>query len=194
MQEIDVSDQTEGAPAKGGSETATLSLGQRLLPLSLTGAVVALDQITKAAIVAAIPYQPGRPGVGAVYFDGLLRIIHTRNPGIAFSIGGTLPDTLRMILFTVMPVIVLTALAIYYLRSDEFSGLQRWAIAGILGGGVGNLIDRLFRPSGVVDFIDVKFFGIFGLERWPTFNVADSTVVVSGILLALSIFLQRKKT
>ena len=41
--------------------------------------------------------------------------------------------------------------------------------------------------QGVLDFIDVKFWGLFGLERWPTFNVADSAVVVCGILLMLSL-------
>ena len=53
----------------------------------------------------------------------------------------------------------------------------------------GNIIDRIFRPQGVVDFIDVKFFGIFGLERWPTFNVADASIVVCGIILIVSFFL-----
>lgn len=57
----------------------------------------------------------------------------------------------------------------------------------ILGGGVGNIIDRIFRPLGVVDFIDVRFYGLFGLERWPTFNIADSAIVVGGILLIISL-------
>ena len=57
---------------------------------------------------------------------------------------------------------------------------------GIVGGGLGNLIDRFFRPAGVVDFIDVKFYGLFGLDRWPTFNVADAAVVVCGILMVVS--------
>ena len=72
------------------------------------------------------------------------------------------------------------------MKSNDFTKLQRWAIAGIVGGGIGNLIDRIFRPEGVVDFIDVKFYGLFGMERWPTFNVADSAVVVCGILLIVS--------
>ena len=66
-------------------------------------------------------------------------------------------------------------------------------MAGIIGGGFGNLIDRIFRPAGVVDFIDVRFYGIFGLERWPTFNVADASVVVAGILLIVSFILEKDK-
>jgi len=60
-------------------------------------------------------------------------------------------------------------------------------VAGIIGGGLGNLIDRIFRPQGVVDFISVNFYGFLGFSRWPTFNIADSSVVVCGILLFLSV-------
>ena len=47
-----------------------------------------------------------------------------------------------------------------------------------------------FRSEGVVDFIDVKFFGIFGMERWPTFNAADSFIVCCGIGLGVNLILQ----
>jgi signal peptidase II len=74
--------------------------------------------------------------------------------------------------------------------------LQRWVLCGIVGGGIGNVIDRIFRPEGVVDFVSVKFYGLFGLERWPTFNVADSSVVVCAILLVVSTIVidSRRKT
>ncbi|MBR6583864.1 MAG: signal peptidase II, partial [Treponema sp.] len=85
-----------------------------------------------------------------------------------------------------IPIIVMVMVIVVYLRNNDFTKLQRWCIAGIVGGGIGNLIDRIFRAEGVVDFIDVKFYGLFGLERWPTFNVADSAVVVCGILLVIS--------
>ncbi len=81
---------------------------------------------------------------------------------------------------------MLTGMVVYYLRSKSLTDFQRWCFAAILGGGVGNLIDRFFRVGGVVDFVSVRFYGIFGFERWPTFNVADSTVVVAGIALLAS--------
>jgi signal peptidase II len=81
---------------------------------------------------------------------------------------------------------VLVFLLWYYFKSADFNGLQRWAVAGIIGGGVGNIIDRIFRPDGVVDFVSIKFFGIFGLERWPTFNIADASVVICCLVLLLS--------
>jgi signal peptidase II len=56
--------------------------------------------------------------------------------------------------------VLIIALVIYF-RSSEFTYYQRWLICGVLGGGFGNIFDRIFRPEGVVDFIDVKFFWTF---------------------------------
>lgn len=158
----------------------------RLTPLLLTAAVIALDQITKALVVKNIAYHT----IGASFFGDFFRVIHTRNLAIAFSIGRSLPDRLRSVLFIIIPLLILAAATVYFIRSDELKGLQRWAAAGIIGGGVGNLIDRIFRPLGVVDFLDVKFYGIFGMKRWPTFNIADAAVVVCGILLVISMLIQ----
>jgi len=133
-------------------------------------------------IVNTIPIHT----IGKSFWGGIIRIIHTRNLAIAFSMGNNLPDGVRYILFTIFPVAILIGLLVYFIKGNDFTNIQRWAVAGILGGGIGNLTDRVFRPLGVVDFVDVKFFGIFGLERWPTFNVADSTVVISGLLLLFS--------
>ena len=104
--------------------------------------------------------------------------------------GEGLPETLRPLVFIVLPAAVLVFLCVYYFKSTDCTRLQRWAIAGIAGGGIGNLIDRIFRPDGVVDFISVKFFGILGFERWPTFNISDSAVVVSVLIWFISVVLQ----
>lgn len=155
---------------------------KKLLPFILTGLVVLADQITKAIVVALIPLYT----VGANIFGDLLRIVHVANTGVAFSLGDSMPLAIRRILFAIIPLIVIVLVIVVYFRNDEFNSVQRWAICGIIGGGIGNIIDRFFRAEGVVDFIDVKFFGIFGLERWPTFNVADAAVVVCGIILIVS--------
>src|SRR5574344_252872 len=158
------------------------NLAARLWPLILTAAVIAADQITKFLIVKMIPPFT----IGVSFFNGLLRIVHVANTGVAFSVGDSLPDTIRRFLFAVIPLIVIIVVFVIYFRNDSFTKLQRWAICGIIGGGLGNLLDRFVRAEGVVDFIDVKFFGIFGLERWPTFNIADSAIVVCGIILIIS--------
>lgn len=155
---------------------------KKLLPFILTGLVILADQITKAVVVALIPIYT----VGANIFGDLLRIVHVANTGVAFSLGDSMPLAIRRILFAIIPLIVIILVIVVYFRNDEFNSVQRWSICGIIGGGIGNIIDRFFRAEGVVDFIDVKFFGIFGLERWPTFNVADAAVVVCGIILIVS--------
>lgn len=155
---------------------------KKLLPFILTGLVILADQITKAIIVALIPIYT----VGANIFGDLLRIVHVANTGVAFSLGDSMPLAIRRILFAIIPLIVIILVIVVYFKNDEFNSVQRWSICGIIGGGIGNIIDRFFRAEGVVDFIDVKFFGIFGLERWPTFNVADAAVVVCGIILIVS--------
>ena len=163
---------------------------ERGLPLILTGAVILLDQITKAIIAANWPINTV---IADVFGNDFLHIYHVRNKLIAFSLGGNIPEIIRPLAFIVLPLVVLVILALYYLGSSDFTRLQRWAVAGIIGGGIGNLIDRIFRPDGVVDFISVKFYGLFGFERWPTFNVADSSVVVCCILLFISILISPRK-
>lgn len=166
-------------------------LKRLLAPLILTAILIVVDQVTKAIIVANVErLEAGGPMIEVI--GDFFRIIHVRNLGITFSIGSGLGPQLRRILFIVMPAVVIAGLLVYYFRTDEFTRLQRWAIAGIVAGGVGNLIDRVFRPAGVVDFLDVRFYGLFGLERWPTFNVADSSVVVCGILLIISVLFQKE--
>ena len=162
---------------------------KKLLPFILTVVVIILDQLTKLLIVKNIQYGT----IGAQFFGDFLRIVHISNTGVAFSVGASWSETARHLLFSLLPLIVIGVVIFVYFRNDEFTYLQRWAITGIIGGGLGNLIDRFFRAEGVVDFIDVKFYGLFGLQRWPTFNVADSAVVVCGILLIISFIISLKK-
>jgi len=114
--------------------------------------------------------------------------VHQKNTGAAFSMGDGLAEPLRVAVLIVLPLALMIALCVYYFKTDELTPVQRWALCGIIGGGVGNIVDRIARPEGVIDFLSFKFYGLFGLERWPTFNVADSAVVVCGILLVVAGF------
>ncbi|MDR2258123.1 MAG: signal peptidase II [Treponema sp.] len=160
----------------------------KALPFILTGLIILADQGIKTYIAATWP----RGTLIKDLLNGFLQIYHVRNKAIAFSLGQNIPDAIKPILFIILPILVLGFLLWYYLKSDEFAGIQRWAVAGIIGGGAGNIIDRIFRPDGVVDFISVKFYGFLGLERWPTFNIADASVVVSCIILFVSIMVSPK--
>ena len=162
----------------------------RFLPFTLTALVIALDQLSKSFIVSNWPRQGSF--IKDVFNNDFLCIYHVRNKAIAFSIGQGIPEQLRLPIFIVVPILVLVLLVLYYFKTENFSWIQRWAIAGIIGGGFGNIIDRIFRPDGVVDFISVKFYGLLGMERWPTFNVADSSVVVCCIILLITLIKPQK--
>jgi signal peptidase II len=160
------------------------------LPFLLTAFIILADQWVKQIIVKNWP-QIGT-FIKDVFNNGIVYILHVRNKAIAFSLGDNLPDFIRPVLFVILPLIVLGVLLWYYLKSTEFSPVQRWAVAGIIGGGIGNMIDRIFRPDGVVDYMSIKFFGIEGVpilnwERWPTFNIADASVVVCCFVLLFTI-------
>jgi len=167
-----------------------LKLKEKIIPLSLTAFIVIVDQIVKAVIVKIKP-QTGL--IKDVFNNDFLWIYHVRNKAIAFSLGENFPEPVKKVAFVIVPILVLGFLFWYYLKSDEFSGIQRWAAAGIIGGGIGNIIDRIFRSDGVVDFISVRIYGLFGWDRWPTFNIADSSVVVCCILLFITILINPKK-
>jgi len=166
-------------------------LKEKILPLSLTGFIILVDQIIKAVVVKNWPAHPKM--IKDVFNNGFLMIYHVRNKAIAFSLGENLPGAVQSVIFVIVPVLVLGFLVWYYFKSVEFTWLQRWAAAGIIGGGIGNVIDRIFRHDGVVDFISVKIYGLFGMERWPTFNLADASVVVCCILLFVTVFLPENK-
>ncbi len=168
-------------------------LSEKLLPLVLTAIVIIADQISKALVVRYIPRLSPFSDEGVISVIGdYVRLIHVRNKAVAFSLGSGLSAPVRLRLFAIMPLVIIIFMLIFYFRSNVFTRLQRWAVCGIIGGGLGNLIDRFFRPEGVVDFVDCYFFNIFGMERWPTFNVADMSVVICALLFALSFFLQAK--
>ncbi|MDR2758687.1 MAG: signal peptidase II [Spirochaetaceae bacterium] len=159
----------------------------KTLPFLLTAFIIIADQGVKSFIVKNWPDTGRGVFIKDVFNNDILWIYHVRNRAIAFSLGNTLPDFIKPVLFIAVPLILLGGLVWYYFKSWEITGIQRWVLAGIIGGGLGNLIDRICRPAGVVDFISVKFYGLFGLVRWPTFNIADASVVVSCIILLISI-------
>ena len=148
------------------------------LLLGLAVGILALDLATKLLVVATLSdREPLRLLGGAVY------LTEARNTGAAFSFaeGAT-------VVFTLIAV----AVAVVIVRSARKLLSTGWAVALglVLGGALGNLIDRVFRDpgflrGGVVDFLSV--FGPDG-EVWPVFNVADSAIVCGGVLGALLAF------
>ena len=162
---------------------------KRFLPFILTVALVVVDQISKLIIMKCIPLNT----VGVTLFGDFLIICHVRNTGAAFSLGAGSSVFLRILVFIILPLALMVLMCFMVSTKKKLlTNTQRWFVAGIAGGGFGTLIDRIFRfNDGVVDFISVKFYGLFGMDRWPTFNLSDSFVVVFVILFAISVIFQK---
>jgi len=159
---------TRGAPL---TPTAGPTAPRRTTWLLLVaGLVLAADVISKAIVVASM--EPGR----VVRLVGhYLELTNTRNSGAAFSVG-----TGATVLFTAVAVVVVAVI----LRTAKRLRSLGWAICLglLLGGALGNLVDRLLRSPGpfrgeVVDWIQ--------LPHWPVFNLADSAIVVGGCVAVL---------
>ena len=168
--------------------TATV-FKERVLPILPAPIILALDQITKALVLARLPLN--RP---VEVLGDFLRLWHRRNTALSFSLGWKLPLEVQRVLFAALPLLVVVAVVIYYVKASDVTRLQRWLLGAIMGGGLGNFVDRVFRGGSVVDFIDFKFYGILGMERWPTFNVADSTVVVAGLIFVVTVMVQESRS
>ncbi len=156
--------------------------------------IIIIDQISKSFIVSNININT----IGYSFFNGFLQIIHVRNNAVAFSLGHSLSLPIRIVLFIIVPIIVLIYIfyLMYFEKEINISNFQKWLFAGFIGGGLGNLIDRIFRDFQVVDFMSNKVYGFLGFQRWPTWNFADASVVICGCLMIISIiigYFQNKK-
>lgn len=140
--------------------------------------VIAIDQLTKWLIIKQMDlYEQIQ------IIEGFFRITSHRNKGAAW---GILQD--QMLFFYIITVIVVIGVVYYmekYAKGDRFLSIS---LSLILGGAIGNFIDRLFRKE-VVDFLD---FNIFGYD-YPIFNIADSALVVGVILVFISTIIDEKK-
>jgi len=113
------------------------------------------------------------------------RLTYVTNTGAAFSM--SFGDGLfNKVFFLVVPLVAVVIL-LFLMYKDKQGGLMQVGYALILGGAIGNYIDRLAYGS-VVDFLDFDFFDII-IERWPVFNVADSAIVVAFILLLVEVMI-----
>jgi signal peptidase II len=151
-------------------------LSNRAFAVAIAAAVVIVDQLTKWWASVALDDGP----IGVI--DGFFRFRLTFNTGASFSLFSGGGQVLAVIAFGVVGLIV-------YMLGDASRRLEAVALGLVLGGAVGNLLDRVFRGSGfldgaVVDFIDFSFFA--------TFNVADIAINVGVALLFIAAFWKRR--
>ena len=140
-------------------------------------AIVAADQLTKYLTVANIPLHGTVP-----FLEGVLRFTYERNYGAAFS-SFQGQQWLFALIFAVFPVAIVWE---YRKKSMPFSRFERWCIAAIYGGGLGNMIDRV-RLGYVVDMIRTDFID------FPVFNVADCFITCGCIALMGSLIFCNKE-
>jgi signal peptidase II len=144
--------------------------------------VVGLDQVIKL-------FVSSRLGLFEVIvvIPGLLNLTYIRNPGAAFGLLGNINPTLAFFIFSGATALAVVALGYLYFATSPGMALTRWGISLVLGGAVGNLIDRL-RLREVIDFVDIYW----GSYHWPAFNVADSAITIGVVFILFEALFRRQ--
>ncbi len=145
-------------------------LKTKLPPLLLAVLAIVLDQISKAVVVAKLPIGGSVPII-----KGVFHFTHRINYGAAWSMFEDQPWV-----FMTASALAIVGILVYYFLEKEMPALIRYPLCMILGGGIGNMIDRVF-VGYVTDFLDARFI------HFPVFNIADCFITVGAGLLFLGL-------
>jgi signal peptidase II len=148
---------------------------QKAVYLAAAAGLIALDQWSKAIVAAAMPLYSSRDVV-----PGFFSLVHTRNPGIAFSLFANSGPLVRNVLVPLISVAAVALIIIMLWNSRYTAAKTHAGLSLILAGAVGNLYDRAAHGY-VVDFLDFYI----GAYHWPAFNVADSCITIGAGLILL---------
>ncbi len=139
------------------------------------------DIATKEYIMTHFPLHYSQ-----VVIPGIFNLVHIQNKGVAFGFLGGAAPIWRDVLLLLLPIVAMSGILIFaFCYPQQKKGILL-SLGGILGGALGNLIDR-FRFRAVIDFLDVYW----GNYHWPAFNIADSAITVGVLFL---VFCTMKKT
>jgi signal peptidase II len=153
---------------------------KRVHYLILSAVIILLDLWTKSLIVKRIDLHEA-----IAVIPNFFQLVHVRNTGAAFGLGANASSKIVPLLLNFGAIAVFCVVVVYALRTAVTDRLLQTGLHLILGGAIGNLLDR-FRFGYVVDFLDVYV----GTHHWPAFNVADSAICIG---IALLFFDMRKK-
>ena len=156
-------------------------MSPRILALAVAAGVIVADQLTKWWVVSALAL-----GETHDLIPGVLYLHRVENSGAAF---GLLPGAGSFIALGAVAAAVLIGLVVHRLEGR----LETVAMGLVLGGAVGNLIDRIFRGPGLVDGKVVDFLRFDFWRSFPAFNVADSGITVGACLAILALLLAGRK-
>ena len=187
-----------------------MTRGSRYVVLALIAVtVIVLDQATKYWIMQSMRLHESIPVI-----SNLFSFTYIRNPGAAFGLLAGSSNAFRTVFFGVTSLLALALLGTILVRLPDRDRLAQVSIAGIIGGAIGNLIDRV-RFGEVIDFLDVYIIGptlqfyidryeigslqvgpylvdFSGPHHWPAFNVADSAISVGVVCLIIHFVFERK--
>lgn len=172
----------ESGPGMTGAAAMDSATARKVLwsgPLGV--GVLALDLFTKWWVQRTF-----RPHESVEVWGDFFRLTYIFNPGAAF--GFHLGPHSRYI-FLVLSLVALVVLVVMHRNTAPDQQARLLAIGAIAGGALGNIVDRIRSPAGVVDFLD---FGI-GHLRWPVFNVADTAITLGAVLLFLSFWSEDRR-
>ena len=159
--------------------------GARYVLLALLAATtIILDQASKAYIMGTMRLHESIPII-----PGFFSLTYIRNPGAAFGILASSSSSFRLLFFALTSLFALVLLGTIFFRLRQDDWVGQLSIAGILGGAVGNLLDRV-RLGEVIDFLDCYVEGY----HWPAFNVADAAISVGVFFLILHFALEKKES
>lgn len=157
--------------------------GARYVILALVSTtIIVLDQATKLHIIQTMRLYESLPVIQEFF-----NITYIRNPGAAFGLFASSSSVFRLAFFGIATLGALLLLGMIFPRLHEDDRMGQLSVAAILGGAVGNLLDRV-RYGEVIDFLDFYV----GVYHWPAFNVADTAISVGVCLLALHYALEKK--
>jgi len=151
----------------------SMPLSKTSFVTAIAGAILIADQLSKWYIRRTFDLFESIPVI-----DGFFRITYARNTGGAFSLLADAGDGFRVPFFLIASLIAIAALLLFLRQTHSEQRLLLAALAGVLGGALGNLVDRVVAGR-VTDFLDFSWHGY----HWPAFNVADSCITVGVVIL-----------
>ena len=148
----------------------------------LSLAIVVVDQATKVYVMETMRLHESIPVI-----TNLFSITYIRNPGAAFGFLSSSSSSFRFVFFGLTSIFAVGLLGMILVRMPKDDWMGRLSVAGILGGAIANLLDRL-RYGEVIDLLDFYINGY----HWPAFNVADSAITVGVVFLILHFALEKE--
>jgi signal peptidase II len=156
---------------------------QRLRAYGIAAAVFALDRLTKWIVETRVSFTDTYKVI-----PGFFDIVRSENRGVAFGIFNDSTSDLRTMLLVMLSLAAIVCVGFMLRKARDMDAALLWALSLILGGAAGNVFDRILRGR-VTDFLELYL----GDYHWPTFNAADSAIVIASGLLVVDLLRTKRR-